>query len=244
MRPARVGAATALLSGLLVVTACASPDDTVTVLAASSLSTVLPEVEELLESQDPSTDIELAYAGSSTIVQQVNAGADVDAVVLAAEHLVDDLDPELAWRDPVVVAANSLTVVAPADNPGQVTGLADLGRDDITLVLCAEQVPCGAGAAQMLGRAGLTPTVASYEPDVVATLRRVSEGEADAGVVYVTDALDEPSVTVIDVPDDVNVATRYPALALGDGQAGEELVDALVSDPVQQIFTEAGFAAP
>jgi molybdate transport system substrate-binding protein len=244
VRRARSVIGLAILVSGLAGAGCTPQEGTVTVLAAASLSAVLPQVETLLESQDPTTDIEVAYAGSSTIVQQVNAGADADAVLLAAEELVDDLDPELVSRDPVLVAANTLAVVVPADNPAELTSLADLGRDDITLVLCAEQVPCGRSAAQMLNRAGITPTVASYEPDVVATLRRVSAGEADAGVVYVTDARGEPSVTTLDVPGAVNVTTRYPALALGDGPAGEELVDALVSAEVQRIFAEAGFAAP
>ncbi len=244
MRRARSGLA-ALGAVLLSVSACGDTEEgTLTVLAAASLSTVLPEVETLLEAADPSTDLEISYAGSSTIVQQVDAGADVDAVVLAAEGLVDRIDPALVSRDPVLVAANSLTVVTPADNPAGITELADLGRPDITLVLCAEQVPCGAAAAEMFRLAEITPTVASFEPDVTSTLRRVTEDEADAAVVYVTDARDAGSVATLQVPDDVNVTTRYPALALGDGAGGEAFVQALVSAQVQQVFAEAGFAPP
>jgi molybdate transport system substrate-binding protein len=229
----------------LVTSACGAPGDgTVTVLAASSLSVVLPDVEALLEAQDPTTDIEIAYAGSSTILQQVDAGAGVDAVVLASEDLVDRLDPALVTGDPVLVAANSLAVVTPVDNPAGVGALDDLARDDLTLVLCAPQVPCGASAAVMLERAGISPAVASYEPDVVSTLRRVSGGEADVGVVYVTDALDNPDVATVAVPPELNVTTRYPAVALGDSAVGEDLVAALVSAEVQGLFAAAGFAAP
>ncbi|MBA2696721.1 MAG: molybdate ABC transporter substrate-binding protein [Ornithinimicrobium sp.] len=239
--------AATLLVGMLACAGCATPSDdtrTVTVLAAASLTDVMTEVEEQVEETEPDLDLQLSYAGSSTIVQQVNEGADADVVLLAGGSSLSALSPDLPAGDPVVFASNTLTVVVPQSNPAGVTGLDDLDAPGLRLVLCAEQVPCGAAAATMFERAGIAPSVVSYEPDVRATLAKVASREADAGVVYVTDVDPTAGVTAIPVPDDLNVVNRYPAVALGDAPAGPAFVRSLRSDEVQALLTRAGFGAP
>lgn len=246
-RWATVRAAPTLLVAMLACAGCATPSGdtrTVTVLAAASLTDVMTEVEQQVEQTEPDVDLQLSYAGSSTIVQQVNEGADADVILLAGESSLSALSPELSAGDPVVFASNTLTVVVPRSNPAEVTGLDDLAAPGLRLVLCAEQVPCGAAATTMFERAGIAPSVVSYEPDVRATLAKVASREADAGVVYVTDVDSTADVTAISVPEGMNVVNRYPAVALGDDPGGPALVRSLRSDEVQGLLTRAGFGAP
>ncbi len=230
---------------MLTCAACGSADGTVTVLAASSLTDVMSEVESQLESADPGLDLQISYAGSSQIVQQVNEGIDADVLLLAGETALAGLDAGAQVAEPVYFATNTLAIAVAPGNPAGVTSVADLGRDDVLVVLCAEQVPCGAAAATMFEQAGATPGVDSYEPDVRAVLSKIAAGEADAGIVYVTDVgAATPPVEAIDIPDDVNVVNRYPALVVGDSEAGAAVVADLQTPQVTALFEQAGFGLP
>lgn len=216
-----------------------------TIVAAASLTDVMSQVESQLERDDPGLDLQTSFAGSSQIVQQVNEGVDADVLLLAGETALNGLDAEAQVAEPVFFATNTLTVAVAPGNPAGVTGVADLAGDDVLVVLCAEQVPCGAAAATMFARAGVAPGVDSYEPDVRAVLSKIASGEADAGVVYVTDvsAASAP-VESIDIPDDVNVVNRYPALVVGDSEAGAAVVADLQTPQVQALLAQAGFGVP
>lgn len=216
-----------------------------TIVAAASLTDVMSQVESQLERDDPGLDLQTSFAGSSQIVQQVNEGVDADVLLLAGETALNGLDAEAQVAEPVFFATNTLTIAVAPGNPAGVTGVADLAGDDVLVVLCAEQVPCGAAAATMFARAGVAPGVDSYEPDVRAVLSKIASGEADAGVVYVTD-VSAPSAPVesIDIPDDVNVVNRYPALVVGDSEAGAAVVADLQTPQVQALLAQAGFGVP
>ncbi|UJH69572.1 molybdate ABC transporter substrate-binding protein [Ornithinimicrobium sp. INDO-MA30-4] len=226
--------------------------ESITILAAASLTTVLPEIEEAWAAEGIDYDLDISFAGSSTIVQQVNEGAPADVILLAGESSLSTLiTPDGApATSPVIFATNSLTLAVPANNPANITSLADLDlaitpNDSPTLVVCAQQVPCGEASEQMFAQAGFSPDIASFEPDVRATLAKASSGEADAAVVYRTDiAAATSDVTAIDIPDDINVTNRYPALAISDNPQAPALIDDLLGDTAQQVLTEAGFGAP
>lgn len=228
----------------LGLSACGGDEGTTTVLAAASLSEVLPQVADLVEEEEGGA-VEISYAASSAIVAQVNEGVDADLVVLAGEEPLDTLDDDLVAGDPVIVATNTMAIAVPPDNPADIQGLEDLARGDITLVVCAEQVPCGAAAVKVFEQAGITPAIASFEPDVTTTLSKTISGEADAALVYVTDvtAADD-QVGSIDLPQDVDVVNRYPAVVLADSEAGRGFVDALLSSAGQEILGQAGFGSP
>lgn len=230
---------------MLACTACGSADGTVTVLAAASLTDVMSKVELRLERDDPGLDLQISYAGSSQIVQQVNEGVDADVLLLAGETALGGLDAGAQVAEPVFFATNTLTIAVAPGNSAGVTGVADLARGNVLVVLCAEQVPCGAAAATMFERAGVAPGVDSYEPDVRAVLSKIASGEADAGVVYVTDVGSATApVESIDIPDDVNVANRYPALVVGDSAAGAAVVADLQTPQVKALLEQAGFGLP
>ncbi|MGB3764341.1 MAG: molybdate ABC transporter substrate-binding protein [Ornithinimicrobium sp.] len=229
----------------LALAACSGGGgDTVTLLAASSLADVMPTLIDLAHQQHPDDSFEVSYAASSQIVQQLNAGVDADVAVLAGEAPLDVLDTSAS--EPTIVATNSLTVALAPGNPARISSLDDLAGGGVTLVLCAEQVPCGEAAAQMLALAGVDPSVASYEPDVRATLAKVASGEADAGVVYVTDVTRGVGrdVETLPVPAAVQVINRYPAFSLDDSSDGEDFVALLETDEAQGALRAAGFGPP
>jgi len=225
------------------VTGTAAESEPVTILAAASLAGVMPELVRASEERHPDRDYEVSYAGSSAIVQQLNAGAPADAVVLAGETPLTGLDSSVDRGRVRIVATNTLAVTLARENPGEVKALEDLARKDVTVVLCAEQVPCGQAAQQVFERADLAVNVASYEPDVRATLSKVTSGEADAALVYVTDAA-TTDLPVLELPADVDVRNRYPAFSVNGSVAGGELVSELRSASSRALWREAGFGLP
>jgi len=217
----------------------------VTVLAAASLTDVLKLVGDDFEAANEGVDVRISFAASSTIVQQVNGGAPADVIALADQSSLEPLDQELMVGEPVVFITNSLQLSVPPDNPGEVGALADLASPDLSVVVCAEQVPCGNATALLFEQQGLTPNVVSFEPDVRATLSKVELGEADVGVVYRTDVTAAGArVQGIEIPEDQNVINSYPVVAVSDADLGHRFIDFLLSEGGQERLTDAGFVAP
>ena len=243
-----VAAASALL-----LAACAAGEDsagdpaealTLTVVAASSLTDVFEPIADGFEGDHPGLTVEMSFAASSTVVQQVNEGAGADVVALAGESSLEPLEAEHRHGAATIFATNQLEIAIPLDNPAEVAGLDDLTRDGLTLVACAEQVPCGQAAAALFAQEGISPAIASYESDVRATLTKVELGEADAGLVYRTDiAAAEDRVAGIEIPSERNVVNRYPAIAVSEQELAAAFVEHLRSERVQTILTDAGFGA-
>ncbi|WP_299519145.1 molybdate ABC transporter substrate-binding protein [uncultured Serinicoccus sp.] len=243
-----------LAAASLTLTACtrdaAQPDNadepqdglTLTVLAASSLTDVLEPVVDSFEGDHPGLTVRAGFSASSTIVQQVNEGAPADVVALAGEASLEPLEDGRRSGPVTLFATNQLEIAVPVDNPAGVDDLDDLAADGLTLVVCAEQVPCGQATERLFAQEGLQPDVASYESDVRATLTKVELGEADAGLVYRTDveaAADR--VAGVEIPEDRNVVNRYPAVAVSDRELAQDFVDHLLSEHVQARLVEAGF---
>ncbi len=243
-----------LAAASLTLAACtrdaAQPDNadepqdalTLTVLAASSLTDVLEPVVDTFEVDHPGLTVRASFAASSTIVQQVNEGAPADVVALAGEASLEPLEEDRRDGPVSLFATNQLEIAVPVDNPGGVADLDDLAAGELTLVVCAEQVPCGQATARLLAQEGLEPPIASYESDVRATLTKVELGEADAGLVYRSDvAAAGDRVAGVEIPEDRNVVNRYPALAVSDRELAQAFVDHLLAERVQARLREAGF---
>ena len=172
-------------------------------------------------------------------------------MVLAGPGPLAALDTDLEVNEQTTVATNTLTIALAPGNPGGIPTLEDLAGDDVTLVVCAEQVPCGEAAAQMFDKASITPRIASFEPDVRATLAKVTSGEADAGVVYVTDVTGSTgstggnlNVQTVEVPESAQVETSYPALIIDGSENGRALIDFMTSPYGQTVLGDAGFGTP
>ena len=192
----------------------------ITVFAASSLTAAFGAIGTDFQKAYPSTMIHFSFAGSSTLVAQVQQGAIGDVFASADEPNMQKLvNAGLTAGSPSIFARNKLQIVVPAGNPKHVTGLADLGRSELVVVLCAPPVPCGHYAVEALKKANVTVKPASQETDVKAVLTKVALGEADAGIVYATDVKAAGSqVQGIDIPDAFNVVADYPIVVLKDSQ--------------------------
>ena len=222
-------------------------DGTIRVFAAASLTDAFAEAADAFEDDNPAVSVELNPAASSALREQILAGAPADVFASAdpsnMERLVEAGEVEGEAR---VVARNSLAIVVPAGNPGDVTGLPDFADDDLLIGLCAAEVPCGALGREVLAAADVTPAPDTEEPDVRSLLTKVASGDLDAGIVYVTDVLAAgDAVEGIAVPAEVNVVTDYPVAVLARAEEPEiaaAFVDFLLSDDGQRILESSGFA--
>lgn len=242
--------AVAGLGATLVLAGCtpASDGETLTVLAAASLRGPFAALETTFESAHPGVAVRLSFGGSSDLADQIEAGAPADVVATADEPTMARLTDAGLVATPTVFATNVLTTVVPTGNPAGVESLADLARHDVDVVLCAPEVPCGRAAAAVTERAGVTPHTVSEEPSVTDVLAKIALGEADAGLVYVTDAATEPDdVETVPTPEAAEVVNRYPVAVLSDPAApdlAEEWVALVTGAEGRAVLSEAGFGTP
>jgi molybdate transport system substrate-binding protein len=221
----------------------------ITVFAATSLTEAFTAVGDAFAAANEGSTVEFSFDASSGLVQQIIEGAPADVFASADTANMDKLtDEELNGSDPEVFATNLLTIIVPAGNPGGVTGVEDLANPDLKVVLCAEEVPCGNYAIQILDSAGVEMTPVSLEENVRGVVTKVTSGEADAGIVYVTDvtAAGEEAEGV-EIPEDINVLAEYPiaTVAASDNQeVGEAFIEFLTGDEGQAIMAEFGFGSP
>ena len=240
-------------AAVLVLTACGTgpgaADRTLTVFAAASLTDPLTALAREFEAAHPGIAVDLGLAGSSDLVAQITEGAPADVVALADEpSLAPLVDAGLVPADPPIIATNTLTIVAAPGAAAGVTGLADLAAPELSVVVCAPQVPCGAASRTVLDIAGVELTPVSEESKVTDVLGKVTSGEADAGLVYVTDARAAGDVVdVVAFPESAAAVNRYPAAVVADAaepEAAQDFVDLLASEQGRRAFAAAGFGPP
>lgn len=233
-----------VLLSVAVLPACsADRAETIVVGAAASLTDAFDEIAAAFEAANPGVDVELTFAGSSSLREQILDGAPLD--VFASANLETMQSVVEAGRVTGGAAqeftSNSLTIVVPPGNRGAVTSLEDFARPGLLIGLCAEAVPCGDFARQALDRAGVTPSVDTDEPDVRALLTKVSLGELDAGIVYRTDVT-SADVESVAIPEQFDVTAHYAIASIEDGSphAGA-FVAFVLSDEGQAILERHGF---
>ncbi|MGK2948743.1 MAG: molybdate ABC transporter substrate-binding protein [Acidimicrobiales bacterium] len=218
------------------------------VFAAASLTDALAEVAAAFEAADPDAAIELSFAGSSSLREQILGGAPADVFASANEANMEQVIEAGEVEASAIFATNRLQVVVPAGNPAGITGLDDLADPDLLIGLCAEEVPCGGLGRQALDAAGVTASPDTNEPDVRALLTKVEVGELDAALVYATDVVAGGDlVEGIDLPAEVEVVTAYPigvVAGSGNADAARAFVDFVLSDEGQAILDDHGFGRP
>jgi molybdate transport system substrate-binding protein len=258
-----VGRAAAISAGFVtafVLTGCAAstgseaipaPADgplagTISVFAAASLTDTFQQIADDFEKAHPGVTVTLNFGGSSSQSTQITEGAPAD-VFAAASSSTMEMVGELA-KKPIVFATNSLEIATPVDNPGSIENLRDFANPDLSIALCAVEVPCGAAAQTVLGRAGIIASVDTYEQDVKAVLTKVELGEVDAGLVYTTDVLAAgDKVNGIEFAESSAAVNTYPIATLSgstNADAAAQFVAFVLSDAGQGIFRAAGFGAP
>ncbi|MCA9564367.1 MAG: molybdate ABC transporter substrate-binding protein, partial [Myxococcales bacterium] len=189
-----------------------------TVYAASSLTEAFGELEQAFESHHPEIDVQVAYAGSQVLRIQIENGASADVFASADERHIAALAQAGLVDDPVPFAYNELVVIVSAEAADQIREFEDLSKAT-RLVLGSESVPVGAYSRDMLARAEtvigpefveqVREHVVSEETNVRLVRAKVELGEADAAVVYRTDAMGDLNLRVIEVPSELNVEARY-----------------------------------
>lgn len=219
-----------------------------TIYAAASLRAVFDEMATAFTEENPDvTVVPIVYDGSSTLATQIIGGAQPDVFASADEANMTKVTDEGLADGAELFATNTLVIVVPAGNPGGVEDLSDLAEDSVTVVLCAAEVPCGAASQTLLSNAGVTVAPASLEQNVTAVLTKVQSGEADAGLVYVTDVRNQPDIESIEPEGATEVVNRYPIAALTDAPnavVAEAFIQFVLGAGGQALLSEYGFGAP
>lgn len=255
MRP-MLGLASAL-SMVALVAGCSSsqtdsggaPNGSVNVFAAASLKTTFTELGAQFEKDHPGTEVTFNFAGSADLVAQLSQGAPADVFASAdTRNMIKAVDDGLVAGQPADFATNTLTIVTPPGNPLGIMSLADLTKPGTQVVVCAPQVPCGAATERVEDATGVTLTPVSEESAVTDVLGKVTSGQADAGLVYVTDAAGAGDrVTEIPFPESRVAANTYPIAALSGSRnpdAAQKFM-ALVTGPQgREVLSAAGFGPP
>ena len=227
--------------------AAAGEELTLNVLAAASLQQSFEQIAEEFTAEHPDVSVDFNFAGSSTLVQNLEAGSPADVLATADEasmnaaekaHLID-ADTRRSF------AANQLVGIVPADNPAQVSTLEEANAENVNLVICAPQVPCGALSQTLATAAGITLAPVSEEQQVSDVLGKVRSGQADAGLVYETDAALAPNeVDTFDLDGAEEKLNSYPVARTSNSeqpQVAEAFIEFVQSDAGQSVLEAHGF---
>ena len=246
-----------LLTGCSAPAAPASPTPTaqdtltgtVTVFAAASLTETFGAIATAFEREHPNVTVAVNFGGSSGLAMQIVEGAPVDVFAAASGTTMKTVtDAGLTEGEPTVFVTNTLEIAVPSGNPGGITGLADFANPDLSIAICAVEVPCGAASKIVLDGAGIIAAPDTLEQDVKAVLTKVELGEVDAGLVYRTDVLAAgDKVEGIEFPEASTAVGKYPIAALAastNKDAAASFVAYVLSPAGKKILTDAGFGAP
>ncbi|WP_253867732.1 molybdate ABC transporter substrate-binding protein [Mycobacterium sp. GA-1285] len=239
-----------LVAVLLTLTAGCSQGaarDSLLVFAAASLKGAFTEIGAQFERQHHGTRVEFSFAGSSDLATQLTQGAYADVFASADTANMDKVAAAgLLGGDPVNFATNTLTIAVTPGNPKGIKTIRDLTRPGIGVVVCAPQVPCGSATRKVEAAAGVELSPVSEESSVTDVLNKVTSGQADAGIVYVTDARGA-RVTTVPVPEAADVVNVYPIATLKDSShraLAQSFVDAVTAEAGQRVLGAAGFGKP
>jgi molybdate transport system substrate-binding protein len=218
-----------------------------TIFAAASLTASFTELAEEFGADHPGVTIApISFDGSSTLATQINEGAPVDVFASADEANMDKVADRVDGS--TIFVTNVLQIAVQPGNPLGITGLADLAKPDLQVVLCAPEVPCGTASHKLLDLDGVSVTPVSEEQNVKAVLTKVQAKEADAGLVYVTDvAAAAGAVQGVDIAGADRAANSYPIAALKDSAnpvVAKAFVDFVLSARGQAVLAKYGFSTP
>ncbi|GHF43478.1 molybdate transport system substrate-binding protein [Amycolatopsis bartoniae] len=254
----------ATLAGVaLVITGCGSGSDsgsggssssapgprTLTVFAAASLTESFNALKTEFEAAHPGVTVTYNFAGSSSLVQQLDNGAKADVFASADQANMDKaVQGGVIDGSPTVFATNKLTIAVAPGNPKGLKAFGDLTQGGLKVVVCATQVPCGSATQKVEKSTGVTLKPVSEEQDVKQVLTKVESGDADAGLVYVTDAnTANGKVAQVDFPESAQAVNNYPIAVVKNApqaQLAQEFEQFVLGAQGQQELTKVGFGTP
>ena len=235
------------------------PPGDLTVFAAASLTDAFERMQADLETANPGLAITNNFAGSQALVTQLTAGAEADVFASASQtQMGAAVEAGLIAAEPVPFVQNRLAIVVPSDNPAGLTSPGDLDQDGVRLVLAQPEVPVGTYSRQAICQMGrdtgtygegfmeaVSANVVSEESDVRAVLTKVALGEADAGIVYVSDVTADVAgdVGIIEIPNAVNVVATYPIASVtgGDSALATAFIAYVLGPEGQATLADFGF---
>jgi molybdate transport system substrate-binding protein len=256
MLRSRIRLAAAVAAVALVLAGCGGDDEPsggspaapgeLTVFAAASLTAAFTELGQRFTAANGGTKVTFNFAGSQALATQIQQAAPADVFASADTANMDKVKDLVGTPQPF--ASNLLAIVVEKGNPKGVRTLGDLASSDLKVVLAAEEVPAGKYAEQVLDQARVPVQPVSQEDNVKAVVTKVSLGEADAGLVYVTDVTaGGDKVEGVDIPQDQNVLATYPIATVKASQAPDQaqaFMDLVLSDEGQQVLEQYGFLPP
>src|SRR5215469_5459193 len=251
----RIGALGACVATATVLAACSSSPSssssgqvkgTVIVFAATSLTEAFNKIGSQFEHAHPGTTVKFNYNGSSSLASSITQGAKADVFASAATSNMDTVvSAGDAVGQPKTFAKNEMEMMVAKGNPMNITAVSSLANPAVKVVLCASTVPCGVYAADVFSKAGVTVRPVSEETNVGGVVTKVTLGEADAGMVYVTDVkANESQATGVPIPANQNVIADYPMVEVKgapNATAAKSFMDYVSSAAGQQVLTSFGF---
>jgi molybdate transport system substrate-binding protein len=229
--------------------ASAKPSGQLVVFAATSLNAAFDKIGAQFEKANPGVTVKFNYNGSSSLATSITQGAPADVFASAApSNMKTVTDAGLASGTPQDFASNTGEIIVEKGNPKNIKSVSDLANPALKVVVCAPQVPCGQVATAIFKNAGVTVKPVSEEQNVGGVVSKVTLGEADAGIVYVTDVkANESKATGVPIPADQNNVTQYPIAQLKDASnpsAAAAFISYVLGPDGQQVLASFGFASP
>jgi molybdate transport system substrate-binding protein len=230
-------------------TAAAKPTGTVTVFAATSLTDAFTKIGTQFEQANPGVTVKFNYNGSSSLATSITQGAPADVFASAAQQNMNTVtSASLTSGTPKVFARNTGEIMVDKGNPDHINSVSDLANPAVKVVVCAPQVPCGAVATAIFKNADVTVKPVSEETNVGGVVTKVTLGEADAGIVYVTDVkANAAKATGVPIPAGQNDITNYPIAELKnapDATAATAFINYVLGSQGQQVLASFGFMPP
>ena len=251
-----------LLAGCGSSSPASAPDSesqTLTVFAAASLTDAFTEIGKNFELANPGVTVTFNFAGSQALRMQIDEGAPADIFASANKTEMDALvtSAHVQQGIPQIFLNNRLIVILPAENSAGLASLADLAKPGIKLVVASEEVPVGKYARQVLEQMNdqfgsdfkdkVLANVVSNEDNVKQVVAKVQLGEADAGIVYASDAVVAHDLKTIEIPKELNIIAEYPVAPLANSPRSDlamVFISYLLSPDGQSVLQKWGFAPP
>lgn len=221
----------------------------ITVFAAASLKGAYQDIAEAFEQANPDASVSFDFQGSQDLVSNLSEGSAADVLATADTQTMDDAAGQNLVGEQREFATNVLSIIVPEGNPAGITGFDEsLNAEGVNLVICDDQagVPCGTATREMEEATGVTLHPASEETKVSSVQEKVESGEADAGIVYATNAASAKGTEEITIPDH-GIVNHYPIATTASASnpaGGRAFVDFVLSDKGREILAKYGFGAP
>jgi molybdate transport system substrate-binding protein len=221
----------------------------IAVFAAASLKPTFTQIGEQFKTENPGATVNFDFAGSSELATQLTQGTAADVFASADRAQMDTVvKAGLTASNPANFASNTLVIVTAPGNPKRIQSFADLAKPGLKVVVCQQPVPCGSATGRIEDHTGVHLNPVSEEPSVSDVLTKVTSGEADAGLVYVTDALNAgDKVTPVKFPEAAGAVNVYPIAVLkhaAQPALAQKFVDLVTGEAGQKVLGRAGFAKP